>query len=711
MVRSAQSDQSCDDFALLQRELKRLEAECEELHARLVESARLSADPREAGTDIRKLQQDVEGEDKGKTPELERVNAALMAEIAARTEIEKALRLSEKRLKEAERAARIGHWEYDLRTGGIVRSDESYRIYGFAPGEMESTISAMLQAVHPDDREMVAEKTRKAPEEYTPGSYEFRIVRPNGEVRAVKTSYEVARNESGEAVRVFGVNQDVTESRLISSQLELYEQRFRAIMECAPVEIILKDTEGRYVQVSRAWENSHGHYNDEVIGKTTDEVFGPEYANLFIERDRKVLEAGDITVSEERVPQAGGVAHEFLAVRFPIRDGRGQIAGLCLIGTDINDRKRAERALLESEAQLRTVADNLPVFIAYVDRDERFQFVNRTAEEWFARPAAAFIGLRVQDLVLPESYIRLRPYIETVLSGKNVRFEETLTYPDDQRRTVELTYIPDIGADGAARGWFSLIQDITERVRAQELSRRRQEELNHISRVVTINELGLSIAHEVNQPLSVISSQAQLCRDALKASGPDLAQLSEGVNTIIANAERAARIVHRVRNYSRKQKRNFADVDVGSVITETIDILRSGIEGRNVLVSLDIAPSLPRVSADPVELQQVIINLVQNALDAMEGGVEEGRRLNISANRNDRNMVEIAVADTGPGISADRIEEIFKPFVTTNNNGLGMGLSISSSIMESFGGRLRAVSNGQDGSVFIAALPASEAAP
>ncbi len=652
---------------------------------------------------------------------------------------------------------------------------------------------------------------------------------------------------------------NVGERRKIEAQLQKYEQRFRAIMEHAPVEIILKDLEGRYIQVSRTWERNHGHRSEEIVGKTASEVFEAKYADIFAAGDRKVLDTGEILEWEEPAPHPDGTAHQFLAIRFPISDSTGKVTGLCTIAADIDERKRTELALRESEEQLRTITDNLPVFIGYIDKDERFRFVNKTAEKWYSRPGADIIGKTVRELLDANYYARLKPHIEAVLSGQSVHFEEAYKYRDGSSRHVDVAYIPDFNDDGLPRGWFvlaqditdrklagealreserqirtitdnlpvsiaytdrdehlrfanktferwknkpvadmlgrkakyntnakaytqmkphidsvlsgnairfeefrefpdgvcrhldgsyipdfdgngqvlgwfSLLQDITERKRleakllqkerqagmarlvalekemsdrihTQELSRQRQEELNHISRVITINELGLSIAHEVNQPLSVISSQAQLCRDALREGRSDTGQLTEWVKTIISNADRAAKIVHRIRNYSRQQKRDFSPVDVNLAIVETIDILKSSIDSRSVTVNVRIDEPLPKAYGDHIELQQVLINLVQNALEAMADVGADQQKLKITAYRNGRNMVEIAVADTGPGIPADRIEDIFKPFVTTKEVGLGMGLSISSSIMESVGGRLWAVSDGKTGTTFFATLP------
>ena len=533
---------------------------------------------------------------------------------------------------------------------------------------------------------------------------------------------------------------DIADQRKIEAQLQKYEQRFQAIMKHAPVEIILKDTEGRYIQVSRNWERNHGHSSDAVVGKTASEVLEAEYGDVFAERDRMVLDTGETMECEELAPHPDGTAHQFLAIRFPISDSEGKVAGLCVIAADIDERKRAEQALRESEEQLRTITDNLPVFIAYTDRDERLKFANKTVGQWYARPAADMLGKKVKALVSAKTYAQMKPNIATVLSGNAMRFEEIRAFPDGVNRHLDVSYIPDLDKYGQVLGWFSLLQDITERKRleakllqkerqagiaqlvalekemserihTQELSRQRQEELNHVSRVITINELGLSIAHEVNQPLSVISSQAQLCRDALQLGEIDRGQLSEWVKKIISNADRAAEIVRRIRNYSRKQKLEFAPVDVKLAIAETVDILRSSIDSHSVTLDLRIDESLPKTYGDYIELQQVIINLVQNALEAMADVRADRRKLKIAAYRNDRNMVAVAVTDTGPGIPADRIEAIFKPFVTTKEDGLGMGLSISSSIVESFGGRLWAVSDGNKETTFFVTLPVVEETP
>ena len=248
---------------------------------------------------------------------------------------------------------------------------------------------------------------------------------------------------------------------------------------------------------------------------------------------------------------------------------------------------------------------------------------------------------------------------------------------------------------------------IAERRKAEEEARRRQNEIAHVWRFSTMGEMATNLAHELNQPLSAISNYAQGCIRRLTAGQTDPVPLLEAMNNVSTQTERAGEIIRRIRTFLRKDEPKRQPLDASVVVHDVIDLLAFDISAHRARVETDFAPDLPRIDADPVQLQQVVLNLMRNGLEAMNAVPAPRRVLHLSTVAQEGGWVEISVADAGPGIPEDDFDHIFNAFYTTKDSGLGMGLSISRSIIESHGGRLSAVARPGGGTLFRMTLPIS----
>ncbi|MFQ5953814.1 MAG: sensor histidine kinase [Kiloniellales bacterium] len=253
-----------------------------------------------------------------------------------------------------------------------------------------------------------------------------------------------------------------------------------------------------------------------------------------------------------------------------------------------------------------------------------------------------------------------------------------------------------------------LTEEIIERKRAEDAARRHQNELARVGAVIILGEMATTLAHELNQPLAVISGCAQVCLTRLRSDGARPEEILDYLEQMADQAERANEIIRRVRGFIHKEAQENRRIDVNEAIHGIADLLRSDAREHGAAITLNLGDPLPLVMADPVQIQQVVLNLAHNGMEAMRQVGPAQRHLTIGTSASGDGVIEVAVHDNGQGIPAEDLDRVFNPFFTTKTGGLGMGLSISRSIIEAHGGRLWATSEGETGTVFRFTLPAAE---
>ncbi len=379
---------------------------------------------------------------------------------------------------------------------------------------------------------------------------------------------------------------------------------------------------------------------------------------------------------------------------------------------EVRERQLAQQTLAQSERQMRLIADALPVLIGYVTADRRCLFANLASERWFGRSRAALAGQPLEQILPADVLAQAQARISRTLAGHNESFEFEAQSPKGEKRRIAATLIPHGNGDGTVLGFFTLAQDITKRVRIEEAFRRQQDQVAHASRVLTLGELAAALAHELNQPLTAILGNAQAAR-RLQAAGPKEAQeVRESLDDIARDAFRAGEIIRRLRDLVRRGEARKAPLDLNQAIHGLEPLLRAGALEHDVDLSLELDPDLPRVLGDAVQMQQVVLNLTRNGLDALRAVPREERRLRIrTVGRAEGAVVE--VIDSGPPLEEGMVAKLFAPFYTTKPDGLGMGLALTRSIVEAHGGRIVAERNPTGGLTLRVNLPwpRSEAAP
>ena len=377
----------------------------------------------------------------------------------------------------------------------------------------------------------------------------------------------------------------------------------------------------------------------------------------------------------------------------------------------IADGNQAEEAFRRVERQARAIVDSALDAVVVMNAEGIITDWNKQAEETFGWTRPEVLGRRMSETIIPAQY-RLsheRGLEHFFKTGQgpvlNRRIEITALRRDSTEFPVELTITPLKSGDTWT--FSSFIRDITARRQAEEDLRNAQAELAHVNRVMTMGELAASIAHEVNQPLAAIIASGDSCTAWLANEPPNLEKARAAADRVVRAATQASDVVRRIRALFRKTPSITTPFEINEVITETVSLVGGEVQRKGVLLNTELAANLPAVLGDPIQLQQVILNLAINGTEAMAGSKDQPRRLVIQSKLGEPGEILVSVADTGPGIDPRQTARLFAPFFTTKPEGIGMGLSISRSIIEAHGGRLWAVANQPRGAVFQFVLPAA----
>jgi len=378
------------------------------------------------------------------------------------------------------------------------------------------------------------------------------------------------------------------------------------------------------------------------------------------------------------------------------------------LSLEIAERKRAEEKLRQSEAYL-AEAQKLTHTGSWV-----WEVAGRCAlhlsEEWYRiygfdpEEGMPAWDKRLQR-IHPDDRAKWQQAIDQAISEKSdYEVEFRLLLPDGKVRHLHTVGHPVLDASGNLVQFVGSSTDITERKQAEEALRQAQSDLAHVSRVTTMGELTASLAHEVNQPIAAAITDANTCLRWLNRDHPDVEEAREAASRMVKDATRAAEIVSRTRLLFKKGTPQWELVDINEIIREMVALMRSEVTRHSISVRTELAEDVPQLTGDRVQLQQVLMNLMINAIDAMKDG-DGTRELAVKSQRAENEQLMVSISDTGVGLPPQQADQIFNAFFTTKPHGTGMGLRISRSIIESHGGRLWAADNSPRGASFHLTLP------
>src|ERR1700722_6701540 len=560
-------------------------------------------------------------------------------------------------------------------------------------------------AVHPDDLPNVVAVWRQAVETGNRYEVEGRHRRADGVYRWFHVNGFPLRDAEGRIVRWCVLQTDIEDRRQA-------EARRAAILDSALDSIVSVDHEGRITEFNPAAERTFGHRRDDVVGRQlADIIIPPSFREAHRLGFARYLATGEARVIGRRIEmtaiRAGGTEFpvELAITRVPL-DGPPSFTGYL---RDITERKQAEENLRRSEAFLAEGQHlgRIGSFSWRVATDEIIWSEQLYRIFEFDQSIPVTLELIVTR-VHPEDLPLLSDMIQRVRdAGDNFEYEHRLLMPDRSLKYLHLIAHGTRDKDGQLE-YIGAAQDVTQRRLSEEALGKARSELAHVSRVTSLGVLSASIAHEVNQPLAAIITNGETSLRWLARAEPDVEKARELTRRVVADARRAAEIIDRIRAMATRRAPQQMPLSLDDIVRESMIFLRHELQSRGVSVSLDLTPGLPRVVGDRTQLQQVVVNLTVNAVQAMGQSEDARPGILIRTMPGDTEMAYCHVEDSGPGIDPTHLPHLFDSFFTTKDSGMGMGLPISRSIIEAHGGHIRADNDSTlGGARFSFALPAN----
>ncbi|KRR04463.1 hypothetical protein CQ10_17270 [Bradyrhizobium valentinum] len=640
-----------------------------------------------------------------------------VTDVTDAKEAERKLRRSETYLAESQRLSHTSSWAWDVRRREFVyRSTGVYYIFGFDPEKGAVPLQTFRDRIHPDDRVRNVEALSRAIREKADFEVDFRIVLPDGSIKHVHSVGHPVVNSDGEVIEMIGTHLDVTEQYEAQEKLQRAfdeikksEDRLRLVIDTIPTLVWRAGPEG-----IPDFLNEPALY---YTGLSLDQAetgwpraFHPDDKKGMLQKWSAIRETGTRGGLEARLRRFDGEYRWFLFEAEPMHDEAGNIVKWYGSATDIEDLKQTEVALRESEQRFRDYAETASDWLWETGPDHR---VTRISEHYNAVGIvpSRITGLARWDIATdvesePEKWRLHRAVHDAHQPFRD--FVYRVVSASGSPVYVRSSGKPFFDASGNFLGYRGTGTDITATIRAdhaEEALRNAQAELAHVTRVTALGELTASIAHEVNQPLAAVIANAEACLRWLDNKSPDLAKARRSAEWVIEDGIRASEVIRRVRALAKKSEMEKALLNVNDVIQEVIALVQRKLSSHSVSLRKELAPSLPMVLGDRVQLQQVIINLVMNGIEAMEPVMDRPRELVIRSGQDETGRVLVSVTDCGVGISAENANQLFNAFFTTKSSGLGMGLSICRSIVEAHGGRLSICRNEGPGATFQFVLP------
>jgi PAS domain S-box-containing protein len=588
-----------------------------------------------------------------------------------------------------------------------------------------SRLTAMMEAgVHPDDRAAFSDTLRHCLATGEVFAMRYRLRRQDGVYRWMSSRAEPMRDQDGRIVQWYGLCHDIDDQMHAEEALRRSERQLQEMIDAVPVRIWSAKPTGGPVYFNKRYQD---HFRSVIadfdaleeprIEQLLQELIHPEDAPEVQNTLRNCFETGGMSTMRFRWREEHG-AYRWAECRVePRRNEDGEVAEWYGVSLDIDDEVRAQEALRDRERELSQLVNMVPVHIRRLTPEGEPTFFNKRLLDFFGlndlaqlgKPDMSRLAAAIRALVHPDDAPLLLDTVRhSLATGEPYSMKYRMRHADGAYRWVDGRGEPVRDQSGAIVQWYAISIDIDGEVRAQEELRLAQASLARASQAASLAELSASIAHEVNQPLAAIVANSSACHRWLSAEPPNLDRAKITAERIIRDANSAAEVVSRIRALFRQSVEPRNRTTLGSIIAEARDLMAEEAARRRVRLDVDVGSSLPLLALDRVHIQQVLVNLIRNGMDAMDS-IAGDRVLGVRVRRVG-DVVQTEISDRGAGVAFP--DKIFEPFFTTKGNGMGMGLAISRSIVESHGGRLWAEKNEPQGATFVFTLPIeTKAAP
>ena len=566
-------------------------------------------------------------------------------------------------------------------------------------------------AIHPQDVTQVREGWRTALVRSTSFEAEARVRRADGCYRWFLIQAVPLRDSGGRIIRWYGTNTDIEELKLAQEELQNQTSRLDQLFEQAPEAVAVLSADDRIVRVNKEFTRMFGYKPDEVLQRPINDLIVPGAQMGGAQAYTRLLKQGSRVEVETVRRRKDGTEIDVSLLAISVRTPSGEQVVNYAIYRDITERKRAEGRLRESEARFQAMADTAPVLIWMTGTDGNCNYFNKPWLDFTGRTMEQEVGPGWIEGVHPDDVqIIFDGFLPAFRAREPFRIEYRLRRADGEYRWLMESGIPRYTGGGEFAGYIGSNVDITELKRAEAERQRLHQleaDLARINRVSMMGELAASLAHEIKQPIAAALMDAKTCVRWLRRDTPDVAEGCEAALRMIQDATRAAEVIDRVRSLYRRDTSDRELLDINEIIREMTVLLHDKANRTSISIRTELDSGLPLITADRVQLQQVLMNLILNGIEATKDATGE---LTVTSTRADDGQLLVSVSDSGIGLPGGEVDRIFEAFFTTKAQGTGMGLSISRRIIESHGGCLWACANAEKGATFQFTLPTDMAA-
>ena len=637
------------------------------------------------------------------TATIEPLLQAVYVDITERKGAEAALRASEERWRRVFESSAVPMALADGNRRIVAANPACERLLGYSHEEF-MRMSA-LDFKYGDDRDVSAQKLAELEKGLHPDfQAEMRFRRKDGTMIWVHVS--VCYVPAGETTPALfpAIIVDITERK----RVEFERRRLASIVEQATDFMGIGDLDGTPIYVNEAGLKMVGLDDMEQAKKRRGTHYLFRQDRPFISEVvwpavmQKGSWSGELRFRHFKTGQALPILYDAFRIDDP---ETGQAINTGFVCRDISERKHAEQVLRSSEERWRRLFETSSAGMAVATLDSKYIATNPTLQRMLGYTDEELRQTSAIELSHPEDRARAAKAVEEFVSGTRQEYhvEKRFLKKDGTPVWVNLT----VTLISSAPAFLQAIYiDIGDRKKAEEALRQSQAELARVARLTTIGEFGASIAHEMNQPLAAIVASGNACRRWL-SSGQNLGRAKESLDRIIADANRASEVIKRVRALTKKNPQEHAQLYINEVIEEVLGFIKGELQARQILVHKTLAKGLPSINGDRVQLQQVLLNLMINGIEAMTLVTDRARQLTVASYLSDSRELVVIIEDTGAGLDPKDAPRIFDAFFTTKSDGMGMGLSISTSIIEAHGGRLWVSPVVPHGTAFHFAIPAA----
>ena len=639
--------------------------------------------------------------------------SSTIRDITDRKRAEEKIRQSEDELRQLVDVIPQQVYVFDADWSPLFANQQEREYTGLTLEEAKSK-DVFARKFHPEDLKKLQVLRARALLEAAPLELEARIRGKDGQYRWFLVRDNPLRDEQGRVIRWYGTRTDIEERKRAEEAAQKIEKELRDVIETIPVMAFTTLPDGSNAFANRRWREYTGLSAEDTGGSGWQSVVHPRDVERHVDKWRASVANAEPFEDEARFRRADGEYRWFLVRAVPLRDEHGNILKWYGKLTDIEDRKRAEQALRRSEAYL-AEAQRLTHTgsWAYEAGGHALYWSEENFRIWGFNPKRGVPDLEtVHQRMHPEDRDREIEYAEReVRTGTDFAHEFRIVLPDGTVRHIQAVGHPVSSVSGQVIEVVGTHLDVTERKRAEEALRQAQVALAHVTRLTTMGEMTASIAHEINQPLSGIVSNGSACLRWLAGNSPNLEEARESARRIVRDGKRAGEVIARVRALARRAGTPTGKLDINQTIREILALVGDEAKGKGVIVRTQFADDLAPVLGDRVQLQQVVLNLIMNGIEAMQSVEGRPRDLVITTRNVEDGQVRVTIQDSGTGLEPQNLEKIFDAFYTTKPAGLGLGLSVSRSIVQKHGGRLWATANDGPGTTFQFTVPKYDEEP